>query len=63
MKNGFSKFQNKLISEVRRDMRDGATLDACSMLIGISNDVSETYVQELFISWRKMQFKKELAAL
>lgn len=58
-KNGFSKFQNHLVSEVRRCIKEGATLQACSVLIGIENEVSETYVQETYTSWIKV----ELAAI
>lgn len=54
MKNGFSKFQNGLITEVKDAMKEGATLLACSVLIGVKHDVSAEYVRDTFTSYEKM---------
>jgi len=54
MKNGFTKFQIKIITDVRLALREGATLDACAVLIGINYDVEEKYVIDTFKSFIKM---------
>ena len=54
MKNGFTEFQNEIITDVEDALKDGATLDVCSVLIAIKHDVDEKYVKDTFVSHKKM---------
>lgn len=55
MKNGFTKFQNELITDVEQSLKEGATVLAASILIGIKHDVTAEYVQSTFDSYSMMK--------
>lgn len=55
MKNGFTKHQNTLISEVRKAIKEGATLDACAVIIAANHDSTEQYVKDTYNSFIHMK--------
>ncbi len=53
-KNGFTNFQNDIVTDVEESLKDGATLEACAVLIAIKHDVDEKYVIDTYKSYDKM---------
>lgn len=56
IKNGFTKLQNELIADVKQSLKEGATVLAASILLGIKYDVTAEYVQSTFDSYMKKVF-------
>lgn len=54
-KNGFTTFQTQLIDDVIICVKDGATITAASVIVGIKHDVKASYVEDTYNSYRNMQ--------